>query len=130
MVSVYSLDIDDLETIRSNSVELDKSVRTVEKHLLSLPNSLALDYILKFPRAFRRERSAELETRRNKLTVQLKNAVMQMWLQVKEKNKKPDFNEILKKIIKMKKDEAKNKKNAKSSKLIKPDEPKELSPRS
>ncbi len=79
-VSVYSLHIEDLEKIRDNSPELDKSVRNVEKFLLSLPNSLALDYILKFPKSYRRDRSAVIETRRNALTVQLKNAVLQIWL--------------------------------------------------
>jgi hypothetical protein len=64
-VSVFALSIDDLEQIRENSPELDKSVRDVEAYLLSLPNSLAIDYILKIPKMFRRERSAEVEARRN-----------------------------------------------------------------
>ncbi len=96
-----------------------------------MTNQLALDYILRFSKVHRKDRSAELEKRRNFLTVQLKNAVLQIWLQIKEKNKKPDFNEILKKIIKMKKAEAKkNKGKKKKSKLIKEEEAKELSPRS
>jgi len=98
-VSVFYLEIDDLENIRANSDELDKSVREVEAHLLSLPNSLALDYILKFPREHRKDRSWQIEVHRNQLTVMLKNAIMQMWLNVKEQRKKPDFNEILKMVI-------------------------------
>ena len=47
LVSVFALEIDDLEHIRESSPELDKSVRDVEAYLLSLPNSLALDYILR-----------------------------------------------------------------------------------
>ena len=69
MVSVFALEIDDLEHIRENSPELDKSVRDVEAYLLSLPNSLALDYILRVPKEHRRQRASEIETRRNQLTV-------------------------------------------------------------
>jgi hypothetical protein len=49
-VTVWALEIDDLENIRKTSPELDKSVKEVEGELLSLPNAIALDYILKFPR--------------------------------------------------------------------------------
>jgi len=40
-----------------------------------LKNPIALDYILKFPKEKRPFRPFEIEKRRNKLTVQFKNAV-------------------------------------------------------
>lgn len=73
-VSVYALEIDDLENIRKDSPELDASVKKVEAELLSLPNAIALDYILKFPKERRLPRPWEVEVKRNHLTVQLKNA--------------------------------------------------------
>lgn len=73
-VTVFALEIDDLENIRKNSPELDVSVKKVETELLSLPNAIALDYILKFPKDKRPRRPWEVEVKRNHLTVQLKNA--------------------------------------------------------
>ncbi|CDW87072.1 cyclic nucleotide-binding protein [Stylonychia lemnae] len=108
-VTCYALDIDDLENIRKDSKELDESVKELEKYLLSLKNPIALDYILKFPREKRSPRSFDLEKRRNQLTVQLKNAATQIWLKIREERKKPKLNEILKMIIKKRRDEAKNK---------------------
>ena len=55
---------------------------------------------------------------------------MQLWLKIKDTNKKPDLNSILKMVIKQKREEAKHKMHKKSkSKIIKEEEPKELSPR-
>ena len=41
--------------------------------------------------------------------MQLKNAVMQMWLATKDKRKKPSFSEVLKMIIQKRKQEARDK---------------------
>lgn len=79
----------------------------VEQYLLNLPNSVALDYILKFPKEKRPHRDWKLEERRNRLTVQLKNACTQMWIKIKEERRKPNLNEILKMVIKKKRDDAK-----------------------
>jgi hypothetical protein len=112
-VTCFALDIEDLENIRKDSPELDASVKKVETELLSLPNAIALDYILKFSKEKRPHRPYEIEVRRNMLTVQLKNACTQMWLKIKDERKKLNLNEILKMIIKKRKEEAKNKANKK-----------------
>ena len=55
---------------------------------------------------------------------------MQQWLLIKESRKKPDLNSILKMVIKQKREQAKNKSHKKSkSKIIKEEEPKDLTPR-
>lgn len=108
-VTVFALETQDLEQVRENSPALDSSAKRVEKELFDLPNQIALDYILKFPKEKRPHRDWDVEVKRNKLTVQLKNAVMQMWLATKDKRKKPNFSDILKMIIKKRKQEAKDK---------------------
>ena len=55
---------------------------------------------------------------------------MQQWLLIKESRKKPDLNSILKMVIKQKREQAKKKYHKKSkSKIIKEEEPKDLTPR-
>lgn len=44
--------------------------------MLDKEYSIALDYIIKVPKSKRKERSYEIENKRNYLTVKLKNAVM------------------------------------------------------
>jgi hypothetical protein len=86
---------------------LDSEVKKVESYLLGLPNNIALDYILKFPKEKRFPRSHEVEEKRNRLTVLLKNACTQMWSKIKEQRSKPNLNKILKMVIKKKREDAK-----------------------
>lgn len=48
----------------------------------------------------------EKEIYRRKLTVKLKNAIMVYWLEVKQNRSKPSFEEIIKSLIKKKKEES------------------------
>lgn len=61
---------------------------------------IALDYIIKVPKDIRKPRPFALENKRNHLTVKLKNAVMQQWLEIKETLKKPTIKDILQMVLK------------------------------
>ena len=106
-VTAWALEFEEFDAIRQTSEELDQEVKKVEQYLLSLPNAIALDYILRFPREKRPVREFKVEERRNKLTVVLKNACTQMWMKIKEQRRKPNLNEILKMVIKKKREDAK-----------------------
>lgn len=68
-VSTYAIEFEEFDAIRQKHEELDNEVMKVEQYLLNLPNSVALDYILKFPKEKRPHRDWKLEERRNRLTV-------------------------------------------------------------
>ena len=75
----------------------------------------ALDYIIRDPLSnehFLEHKKTgtlihnyEKEMRRRKLTVKLKNAIMVVWLEVKEARSKPSMEEIIRGLIKKKKEE-------------------------
>lgn len=82
--------------------------------MLGAENPIALDYIIKHPKDKRKPRDYEAETRRNALTVILKNAVMQQWTKVKDTRKKPTIKEILQLAVKKKREDALRKAQGKS----------------
>jgi len=49
-VTVYALEFDDFDNIRQSNEDLDAEVKKSEQYLLNLPNAIALDYILKYPK--------------------------------------------------------------------------------
>jgi len=77
-----------------------------------------LDYIISDPYShvhfYENQKSGERvhnyreEYRRRLLTVKLKNAVMQFWLEVKESRQKPSMEEIIQNLVKKKKEESEN----------------------
>ena len=75
-VSAFALEYHDLETIRNRISELDTEIKKIENHLLGAENPIALDYIIKLPKEYRKKRDHRVEIKRNEVTVMLKNAVM------------------------------------------------------
>lgn len=75
-VSAYILEYSDLEKIRNKNAELDNEIKKIETLMLGAENPIALDYIIKHPPEKRKVRSFEKETKRNELTVRLKNSIM------------------------------------------------------
>ena len=115
-VSAFALEYHDLEIIRNRISELDTEIKRIENHILEAENPIALDYIIKIPKEFRRKRDFKTEVKRNEVTVQLKNAVMQVWLKIKEQRQKPSMKDILKIAIQKKREAALRKQQGKSQK--------------
>ena len=111
LVTAYSIHIDDVNRMREKYPELDDALQHQERILLN-PDAKepALDYIICDPYSrtqfWRSSRTDEeyhnyaAEERRRKLTVKLKNAIMAVWLEVKESRQRPSFEEIIKDLIK------------------------------
>lgn len=116
-VSVYHLNIDQMNNLRQKHVELDTALTQTEMILVN-PDAKepALDYIIRDP--FSHEyyletkkdsvqmHNYEKEIYRRKLTVKLKNAIMVYWLEVKQARSKPSMEEIIQGLIKKKKEES------------------------
>jgi hypothetical protein len=136
VVTAFVLPFNDIDNIRFRSDELDTNIKKIEHEMLGLKNAIAIDYIIQHPPHKRIDRPYYDETHANYLTGQLKNCVVQVWIQVKEQRKKPNLNDILKMVINKKKEDAKRKSMGKKPKKLKfnqakkTDDIEELSPRS
>ena len=103
-VSLFYLDVDDLQAVREKDPNLDREIQRIEDEMINKENAIALDYIIS---SDGREltRPEQMETRRNHLTVMLKNAVMYHIVKNREKRKVPKLSDILLMAVEKKKKE-------------------------
>ena len=115
-VTVYCLNVHSINRLRKKHEELDQALNKIEMVLVN-PDAKepALDYIIKDPLSnehFLEHKKTgtmvhnyEKEAHRRKLTMKLKNAIMVVWLEVKESRSKPSMEEIIQGLIKKKREE-------------------------
>ena len=70
-VSAFALEYHDLETIRNRISELDTEIKKIENHLLGAENPIALDYIIKLPKEYRKNSPKKIPEHSNIFTMKI-----------------------------------------------------------
>ena len=110
IVTTYYLDIDTFKILRSKHIELDQIMDHHEAWLVGgNRREPAIDYIEQSPYSHQyfkvNRESGDLihdykkEMHRKKLTAQLKNAIMVVWLDVKKERNKTNLEDIIKNLV-------------------------------
>lgn len=112
-VTLYYLHTDMMTKIRETCDVLDRNLDYIESTMLNKDNPIALDYIIARDSASigmrpdARLRSRKEQSYRDKLTVKLKNAIMQHLIRTRMLKRIPNFNEVLNMAINKKRREIK-----------------------
>lgn len=106
-VSAYMLTTAAFEQVVSKRSDLKEAQQEVQQYVFRLnPPQIALDYIIHNKHENPTEYNEKVRT--NHLKVQLKNAIMQTWSEVKKQYKVPSINETVNELLKNKRDGSKS----------------------
>jgi CRP-like cAMP-binding protein len=86
-VTIFTLSFTAVQSVMNKRADLARVFHDIEREVLLMKNEIALDYIFNN----QNYKQYEDQLRKNELRVQLKNAIMQSWNELKEKNKPPSL---------------------------------------
>jgi hypothetical protein len=99
-VSCFELSYERMKKVMAKRADLQQARKDIKKALLSPKHPIALDYIFHGKPESREEYSLTLH--KNELKVKFKNAVMQVWTQIKRENEPKDMTSLIQEMIERK----------------------------